>query len=136
MFPYKKPGGIRFSFSSPLKASKLLSWSFCEPALAQGALNVIVMPPITEEIVDDERAVRDGCATGGYLEPTTSNAIRIERRCREILRKHIAAQLVADLMIAFAIQNKGELIRQWANPETQIVEVDLIDFQPSPATDL
>jgi len=76
------------------------------------------------------------CATWGYLEPTTSNAIRIEQRCREILRKHIAAQLVADLMIAFAIQNKGELIRQWANPETQIVEVNLIDIQPSPATDL
>jgi len=51
-------------------------------------------------------------------------------------RKHIAAQLVADLMIAFAIQNKGELFRQWANPETQIVEVNLIDIQPSSATDL
>lgn len=74
--------------------------------------------------------------TWGYLEPTTSNAIRIEQRCREILRKHIAVRLVADLMIAFAIQNKGELIRQWANPETQIVEVNLIDIQPSPATDL
>jgi tetratricopeptide (TPR) repeat protein len=72
----------------------------------------------------------------GYLEPTTANAIRIEQRCRELLRKHMAVQLVADLLIAFAIQDKGELIRQWADPESQIVELNLVDIQTLPATEL
>ena len=75
-------------------------------------------------------------STWRYLEPTTANAICIEHRCRELLRQHMAVQLVADLMIAFAIQYKGELIRQWANPESQIVELKLVDVQTSPATNL
>ena len=38
-----------------------------------------------------------------YLEPTRANARRIEQRSRELLRKHMAVRLFADLMIAFAI---------------------------------
>jgi hypothetical protein len=71
-----------------------------------------------------------------YLDPSIRNAIQIEHRCCELLRKHMAVQLVADLMIAFAIQHKGELIRRWANPESQIIELNLVDIEAWPATDL
>ena len=70
------------------------------------------------------------------LEPTTENAIRVEQRCRELLKEHMAVQLVADLLIAFAIQGKDEKIMEWADPESQIVEIDLVDAQASPPVDL